>query len=156
MEMRKKEMVCICGLYCGTCPHYLSPRLEDRAEMEKMSRQNGLPVEEQGCDGCLSEHLFEPCRECKHGFRTCAREHNVTWCFECPEFPCQRLEDFRPIHVVNDISHHERILEELRSMKGEGIDAWLKRKDEESRCPACGKPAYWYSRTCPSCGAGVR
>ncbi|MBW2311331.1 MAG: DUF3795 domain-containing protein [Deltaproteobacteria bacterium] len=49
--------------------------------------EKGIPVEPIGCDGCLSERVSPHCVDCRHGFRRCAAEKKVTWCFECPEFP---------------------------------------------------------------------
>ncbi|MBU4399143.1 MAG: DUF3795 domain-containing protein, partial [Planctomycetes bacterium] len=34
-----------------------------------------------------------------HGFRTCAAQREVTWCFQCGEFPCDRLRAFSTEHV---------------------------------------------------------
>ena len=146
-----KQLVGICGLYCGTCPKYLAPRNQDREYINQNSRETGYPPEEIRCDGCLSEHVFPSCRDCRHGFRRCAEEKGVTWCFECREFPCQRLRDFLPIHVVNGISHHARLIEELMYLKEHGVEAWLKKQDREGRCPQCGKMLYWYDRICSGC-----
>jgi hypothetical protein len=149
-------MVGICGLYCGTCPMYLAPRENDRSQLEKISAEKGIPIEDIQCDGCLSENLYPLCEECRHGFRKCAAEKNVTWCFECDEFPCQRLEDFRMVHVVNGISHHENVVEHLRYMKKDGIEKWVEAQDQAGCCPACGKMLYWFTRECSACQTRIR
>ncbi|MEJ2738887.1 MAG: DUF3795 domain-containing protein [Dehalococcoidia bacterium] len=41
----------------------------------------------------------------------------ITWCFQCDEFPCTRLEDFLNIHIVNGISHHAHVIDNLQYMK---------------------------------------
>jgi predicted amidophosphoribosyltransferase len=121
-----------------------------------MSQADGVPVEEIRCDGCLSDHVYGPCTDCRHGFRRCAEEKKVTWCFQCPDFPCKRLEDFSKIHVVNGIWHHKRIIENLQFMKDRGIDEWVKQQEKEGACPSCGKMLYWYSLKCPRCHAVIR
>ena len=146
----------ICGLYCGDCPYYLAPRLGDRDQLAALSRAKGLPEEELRCDGCLSERVAPDCRECKHGFRACAAGHGVTWCFECAEFPCARLEDFSRQHVVNGICHHEHIIEDLAFMREHGPQEWVSRQEHRGDCPACGRPAYWFSLECPVCGTKIR
>ena len=152
---KEKELIGICGIYCGTCPKYLAPRDRDKEYLQRAAAETGLSVDEVRCDGCLSDTVFPGCRDCRHGFRRCAREKGVTWCFQCAEFPCPRLEGFLPIHVVNGISHHARLIEELQYLKERGTDAWLEKQDRSSRCPDCGKTLYWHARECPACGARV-
>ena len=75
----------------------------------------------------------------------------MTWCFECREFPCQRLRDFLPIHVVNGISHHARLIEELQYIKERGMEGWIEKQNQEGSCPRCGRMLYWHDRVCPGC-----
>ena len=151
MEKDAWKLVGICGIYCGTCPSYLAQQENDMAELEKRARERNFTIEEVRCDGCHSDNLMPTCVECRHGFRQCAREHGVTWCFECPDFPCQRLEDFKHVHIENEISHHEHLIEELQYIKDHGLEAWLGKMDKEGRCPQCGKRLYWFTRVCPDC-----
>jgi len=150
-KKRIKDLVGICGIYCGTCPKYLAPRGRDTAFLEKTSQESGLPLEKIRCDGCLSDNVYPSCRDCRHGFRRCAEEHGVTWCFQCLEFPCSRLRGFLPIHVVNGVSHHARLIEELEYLKAHGIEKWVEKQEKAGSCPACGKTLYWYARECPAC-----
>ena len=149
-------MAAICGIYCGTCPHYLAPREHDSEQLETLSREKGIPIEKIGCDGCLSDRVSPHCVDCRHGFRQCAEEKEVTWCFECSEFPCQRLKDFINIHIVNGISHHEHVIEELQYMKEQGVERWVEKQATAGRCPQCGKELYWFSRQCPICHTKTR
>jgi hypothetical protein len=142
----------ICGLYCGTCPKYLAYQEQDKSELNKMSETDKVPVEDIRCDGCLSDHVYPTCRDCRHGFRRCAEEKKVTWCFQCPEFPCKRLKDFSKIHVVNGIWQHKKVIENQQFMKDNGIEEWIKQQDKEGACPGCGKMLYWHSVKCPRCG----
>ena len=149
--MQEEKVVGICGLYCGACPIYLASRENDKEELRKISESRGIPLEEVYCDGCLSNRLFEACINCRHGFRRCAAEKKITWCFECPDFPCQRLELFKDIHIVNGISHHESVIKDLRYMKEWGIKRFVKEQEQKTRCPQCGKRLYWYLKECPMC-----
>ena len=47
------NLVGICGIYCGTCPHYLAYRKNDTVQLEKMSQEKSAPIENLRCDGCL-------------------------------------------------------------------------------------------------------
>jgi hypothetical protein len=150
-KRKKEELVGICGIYCGTCPKYLAPRDADRQYLEKVSQEAGISIGEVRCDGCLSDKVFPSCRDCRHGFRRCAGEHKVTWCFQCREFPCSRLRSFLPIHAVNGVSHHAGLIEELEYLKRHGVERWVEKQDQSGRCPNCGKALYWYARECPAC-----
>ncbi|MBN1828770.1 MAG: DUF3795 domain-containing protein [Deltaproteobacteria bacterium] len=151
-----RELVGICGIYCGTCPFYLAGREKDIDQLEQLSQAYDLPVEEVRCDGCRSDRVFRLCVECRHGFRTCAEEQNVAWCFQCGEFPCDRLRAFKDIHVVNDISHHEKLIENLQYIKDQGIERWLEDQKKAGKCPSCGKRLYWFVRECPDCHNRIR
>ena len=155
MDRDKTVLAGICGIFCGTCPHYLAPRLDDRARLEEMARDQGRGVEEEVCQGCLSDRVADSCRDCAAGFRDCAAQKGVTWCFQCGEFPCGRLRDFVPVHVVNGIVHHQRIIENLEFMRERGVEAWVDREDKAGRCPGCGQPVYWSALSCPHCGNGL-
>ena len=152
MDRNKTDLAGICGIYCGTCPSYLAPLQGDRERLAQMARDQGRDVEEVVCRGCLSDRVAAKCRDCAAGFRSCAGERGVTWCFECQEFPCSRLERFIPIHVVNNIVHHQRILEHLEFMRDHGVEAWVDREDRAGRCPGCDEPVYWSALDCPHCG----
>ena len=156
MEKDARKLVGICGLYCGTCPSYLAYRKNDMELLEKMSRERGYSIEELRCDGCLSDKVASHCVDCRHGFRKFSAEKQVTWCFECTDFPCQRLRDFTDVHVVNGISHHERIIDEDEYMREHGIEPWMEKQEAAAKCPECGETLYWHVRECGNCHAKVR
>ena len=156
MEQDVRKLVGICGLYCGTCPVYLAPRKNDTKQLEEMSQARGIPIKDIRCDGCLSDNLFPPCVECRHGFRQCAGEKKVTWCFECSDFPCQWLEDFKDVHIVNGISHHAHVIDDLKYMKEHGVEQWVEEQERGGRCPQCQEKLYWFDRQCPSCHLRIR
>jgi len=151
-----RELAGICGIYCGTCPRYLAYQHQDLEELQKIAKEDNVPVQKVRCDGCLSNHVYGSCIDCRHGFRRCSQEENVTWCFECPNFPCQRLRDFKNIHVVNGIWHHKRVIDHLQFMKDPGVEAWVEEQEREGACPNCGKMLYWYVLECPHCGSSAR
>lgn len=76
----------------------------------------------------------------------------MTWCFQCHSFPCRRLSDFTGSHIVNGISHHAHVVEDLRYMKEHGIEQWVEEQEKAARCPQCRERLYWSVRECPKCG----
>jgi hypothetical protein len=150
------QLVGICGLYCGTCPIYLAQRENDIKQLNEISQVRSIPLDKIRCDGCLSDRVFSLCIECSHGFRQCAREKQVTWCFQCNEFPCRRLTIFKDVHIVDGISHHAHVIEDLQYMKDHGIEQWVKEQEKAGLCPRCGERLYWFARECPKCHTPVR
>ncbi len=121
----------ICGLFCKTCPSFA----------------------DGSCDGCLSDHVTGFCQICRHGFRICAQAHGITWCFECPDFPCERQKKFKDCHVANGISHHEHVMEDVERQRSIGLEAWVREQDDLNACPVCGSMTIWCEPNCPVCGA---
>ena len=156
MKQSASKKVGICGLYCGTCPAYLAHQKNDVEQLERYSQLFGIPVEEIRCDGCLSDRVFAPCVNCRHGFRQCAREKGVMWCFQCGDFPCQRLMDFRNVHIENGVSHHANVVEDLQYMKEHGVEQWVEEQEKARRCTQCGEMLYWFVRKCPGCHTQIR
>ncbi len=124
-----EKTAAICGLFCGTCPSY-----------------------PDDCHGCLSDKLAAHCITCSNGFRDCARSHKVTRCYECAEFPCDRLKAFSGTHVVNGVGHHENVIRDLAEMKQQGVRAWVARQTEEHTCPTCARLIPWFEKKSHACG----
>jgi len=156
MVEEELKVVGICGIYCGTCPSYLAPRIGDAQQIKVVAERHGIMEEEVACDGCLSNKVMKTCRICLPGFRGCSAEHGVTWCFECAEFPCDRLARFRGAHMKDGISHHEHVIEDLTAMKERGIREWVKSQQEEAQCSQCGATNYWFARLCRQCSSTIR
>ena len=66
MDGPLRNLLGICGLYCGDCPNYLAPRQGDSATLEALAAERGVTPAEQACDGCLSGRVSGECRACRH------------------------------------------------------------------------------------------
>lgn len=112
----------ICGLFCGTYPSF--------------------PDE---CHGCLSGFVRDGCRNCaKHGFLECATNHKVTRCYECKEFPCNKLKEFSTKPIINGVCNHAKVIPDSLRMKEVGVPQWVKEKIAEHTCPKCDKLLTWF------------
>ena len=132
MNKYSTDIAGICGLFCGTCPSF-----------------------PEKCEGCLSNKVAAKCIECRYGFRACAKEKGVTRCYECSDFPCKRLDDFIPVHVVNGIVHHENVIEDLLLMKKIGVQNWVDKQVETHTCAACGEMILWHEAHTHKCRIGI-
>lgn len=75
-----------CGIYCGNCGAY---KVKDDASFEEsLSRfgWNGVP-----CPGCRPVEGKCQFIEGTCATYACAAEHQVDFCYECGEFPCDKV-----------------------------------------------------------------
>ena len=76
------------------------------------------------CAGCLKSDQGKPehCRKCK--IKDCVTERQITYCFECPEYPCKQIKR---------------------------LDAFLKQQKEKYTCPECGGIISIHDAECSEC-----
>ncbi|MBN1591914.1 MAG: DUF3795 domain-containing protein [Candidatus Coatesbacteria bacterium] len=133
-----------CGIYCGACGILKDLRA---GRHEERARQMNMPPEELKCAGCKTDTIADFCVGCK--FRDCTKEKGIEFCFDCDEFPCAELVAFR-----NDKwPHHSTVLNNLDTIKEEGVAEWLVRQKKRWSCPECGESFTWYESQCEACGA---
>jgi hypothetical protein len=94
-------MVAFCGLVCTECPAYIATQADDHAALEQVATQwrkeynaPDITVESVICDGCLGDtgRKCSHCSECE--IRACGVARSVANCAHCPDYACERLEDF--------------------------------------------------------------
>ncbi|MEG2453598.1 MAG: DUF3795 domain-containing protein [Clostridia bacterium] len=118
-----EDCAAICGLFCGTCPSFIK----------------------NSCGGCLSKNC---CCDCFNGFKDCASENNVTRCYDCGKFPCEKLKDFSTRHIENGICHHKNVIKDLQEMKDVGVDLWVEKQTVAHTCKKCGRLIAWNKKEC--------
>jgi hypothetical protein len=96
MNMTKERTIAACGLNCNTCPIHLAPNNPQIAK--KLTEDfNGLwknmKPEDFSCVGCWGEddEMWSPDCEIR---KCCIKDKNLQYCYECPEFPCDRLKNW--------------------------------------------------------------
>jgi hypothetical protein len=135
MEERRfaPQLVAPCGMNCGICAAFLGYRMNGR----KMQKP---------CKGC--RFRGSPCAIIK---RSCDRLRNkrINYCFECPNFPCERLKRLDKRYREK---HRMSMIENLRNIQTNGINEFLKSEQERWKCPTCGGIICVHSKTCYACG----
>ncbi len=121
-----------CGLNCVKCDIFLSSHGDEKLQEElvKWFKENvDSTIEHVNCEKCRS-----PIGECWSSdceLRSCATKRNVNYCFECPDFVCDKLDKF-----ANDgYGHHKRTVENMRDMKKKGLKKWISFHKEAQFCP---------------------
>lgn len=133
-----------CGLYCGACDT-LQANKEGRVNELALARKRKL--DEVSCHGCKTTVNAIFCRNC--AIRSCAMNKKVEYCFQCHDYPCQKLVDFRQ----DRYSHHSVILQNLEMIQRLGVENWLSAQEKRWSCPGCRTAFTWYKQKCDNCGA---
>ena len=137
----------VCGLYCGACGTVLADK---NGSVEALAKEWGREPEQLVCHGCKTHVNASFCQDC--GFKSCVKSKGIEHCFECEEFPCSMLTDFR-----NDqAAHHSVVVRNSETMREQGVTRWLEDQRKRWTCSGCGASFSWYDKTCKACGAALR
>jgi len=146
-------LIAPCGLSCGHCQVYLSK--DNPALMKdfitKLSKENPAIAEDLAtwntkrgnlsCPGCRKRNRGEVVGDANKTSHdpladnsswrcatyTCSVEHGVDFCYECPEFPCVKLQPCTDMAAV--LPQNLKVFN-LCSLKRQGPAEWLKNYDE--------------------------
>lgn len=101
------------------------------------------------CAGCLKSAQGKPehCRKCR--IKACVKERQLTYCFECSEYPCGQIKRLEK-------SYHTRycasLIENSRMVKEQGMAAFLQQQKERYTCAECGGIISLHDAECSECG----
>lgn len=136
IELTDISLAAPCGIYCGTCSHYLA-REKSRLAEKKLKH---------GCKGCRVQN-----KNCSWVKKNCTllRKNQVAFCYECSDYPCEKLEKLHLRHIAND---HLNLFENLDRIKNIGAQLWLLEQQEHWKCPVCGGSFCVMDQSCYDCG----
>ena len=147
----KQEKTGFCGLYCGCCTIYRAHQ-DDTLHLLKEAPKNfrqwldleNKTTENIACDGCRSSKPFAYCADCE--IRECAIHKQVDWCFQCDEFPCDRIYSFESFWG-------KPLIGNLNSIRELDIKKWIEKQEKDWACGSCGTKLHWFSYgICHRCG----
>ncbi|PKN74910.1 MAG: hypothetical protein CVU49_05505 [Candidatus Cloacimonetes bacterium HGW-Cloacimonetes-2] len=122
MEMTTNEdikLVSPCGIYCGDCAVY---RVKDNPALIPALLSNGLTEDQFPCPGCRAVEGMCPHLEGRCENFICATNHEVQMCFECGEFPCEKLHP--AADRANSLPHNMKMYSQCY-IKRYGVKAWI-------------------------------
>jgi len=134
-----------CGLYCGNCAIFRAYFDRDHEKLKEIGKKFRCSPEAVRCSGCRTEPQFCWSEDCE--FKKCTGERGIDFCYECEEFPCEKVEKFS-----ESAPHHRPIWENFERMKTVGWREWLREQDEKWRCKVCRAKLGFYDEVCPTCG----
>ncbi|MEJ2662539.1 MAG: DUF3795 domain-containing protein [Spirochaetia bacterium] len=136
-----------CGLYCGSCTAFLATK-ENR--IKELADEWQRPVEDVECHGCKSEKLAVYCRTC--ALKQCARQKGLEFCFQCAEYPCPQLDEFKN---SADYPYHSEVYDYMDMIAEHGTDYWLEQMKRRWSCGSCGREHSWFTPACRECGGDL-
>jgi hypothetical protein len=141
-----KNLVSVCGMYCGACGICLATKENDTDKILQYAVVLNQSFEETFCDGCRAGRKSAHCSIiCK--FIDCTLKKGIEFCGECEEFPCLDLCNFQA-----KMPHRVEILESQIRIKEIGWQKWLIQMKEKYACPQCNTINTAYDIPCRNCG----
>jgi hypothetical protein len=141
--MEIKNLLGVCGLYCGSCSHYKVSQPEGETFLKIKRKED--PLFEK-CYGCRSKKTTTYCSDCD--IRSCAETKNILHCGLCKSYPCEKIKEFQ----MDGKAHHVVVLDNLEHLKTTTPEKWLIEQEEIWKCK-CGAKYSWYEATCLKCGS---
>ncbi|MBN1775039.1 MAG: DUF3795 domain-containing protein [Clostridiales bacterium] len=131
----QEELIAPCGMNCRLCVAY---------------QYNQMDLNKHGfhrtyCPGCIPRgknclHMADACEKLAAGA--------VRFCFECDDFPCKRLKRLDKRYRTK---YHMSMIENLESIRDNGLDAFLFEQGEKWKCPECGGVICCHNGLCLAC-----
>ena len=128
-------LVAPCGMDCAVCGAYL-------AYARNIPQRRGVVSHCAGCRprGKTCAYLKKNCTRLLHA--------EVEFCYECPDFPCERLTRIDRRYRTQ---FGESFIENLRDIQREGMDAFLAAHRAKFRCAGCGGVRCVHNHLCYDC-----
>lgn len=123
------EIIAPCGMNCGTCYAYLR--------------------EKNKCGGCrIEENLPYHCSKCVIKNCKLLAETTSNFCYDCRQYPCQRLKRLDKRYIQN---YGISLLGNLRNIQLSGLVKHVEEEKERWKCDHCGSIVCVHHGACSSC-----
>jgi hypothetical protein len=158
-ELKNKDLMAPCGLYCGTCGVYISTRDNNEKFREIMGNLYGTKPQETLCLGCMqpepAKKLYGYCKSCT--IRNCVRAKGFYSCHQCTDWPCDMIENFGLATGRWVMKNTIPVWREKVACFGDekGSVEWARAVCERYHCPSCGKALFRGAQRCRHCKSAV-
>ncbi|UCF82868.1 MAG: DUF3795 domain-containing protein [Desulfobacteraceae bacterium] len=154
-EIRNKDLMSPCGLYCGVCAVYIATRDKNEKLRAIIGNLYGTKPQETECLGCMQsdppKKLYGYCKMCK--IRDCVKSKGYYSCHQCEEWPCSITESFS---ITTGARVMKRTIPLWRAKVAEhgdeaGSIEWARSECERYHCFSCGEPLFRGAQRCRAC-----
>jgi ribosomal protein S27AE len=125
-----KSLIAPCGMNCGTCIAYLRPKNK--------------------CYGCRinAADKLKTREKCK--IKNCSNldKTESKFCYDCEEFPCQRIKHIDKRYRTK---YRTSFIQNLLMIKETGIKNFLVFESKRRTCPNCGSVLSVHKDSCLTC-----
>lgn len=124
-------LIAPCGINCGLCRAYVRDK--------------------NVCPGCWGDDTqkSKSCVTCKIKNCEIRAERKIEYCFDCGQFPCERLKHLDKRYRTK---YGTSVIENLLSIKEFGLSWFVNSENEKWTCPKCGEMICMHKPQCLSCG----
>ena len=131
-----EELIAPCGMNCGICRAYLTYKYDIKSKGIVMT----------SCIGCRARG-----KNCAFIKKRCPliMSGQAQYCYECDDFPCQRL---RHLDERYRTRYRMSMVENLEYIKKHGMEKFLEREEAKWKCPQCGGVISCHNGVCFDCG----
>ncbi len=131
----KSELLAPCGMDCSTCSAYLA-------------FINGIPKKKGSifhCSGCRPRN-----KQCAYLKGQCENlsANRIRFCFECADYPCERLLHFDQRYRR---TYETSPIENLEKIRAKGITSFLREQQKKHGCATCGGMISVHNKKCCVC-----
>lgn len=100
------------------------------------------------CAGCFNNSSVKPkhCQKCK--IKECLTSKPFTYCFECPDYPCQHINRLEKNYKRR---YQTSLVDNSLFVKEHGLEEFMKRQKAIFTCPKCGGIISLHDRICTEC-----
>jgi hypothetical protein len=128
-------LVAPCGMNCALCAGYLA--------LKSNLKSKGIRM--VNCPGCRPRN-----KKCAFLKGHCSKlsKGEVTFCFECTIFPCDRL---RTIDKRYRFRYRMSMIENLNFIKENGVEKFLDNQERTWKCQNCGELISCHNGLCFNC-----
>jgi len=132
----REQLIAPCGMDCRVCNNYMAREIEARSKGLRMAY----------CTGCRARD-----KQCAYLKKRCALIGTgvVRYCCECPNFPC---DDLKYLDNKYRRMYKSSLIENLETIKTEGISKLLENQEAKWKCPDCGGTICCHNGICFTCG----
>ena len=132
-EQFDAKLIAQCGINCGTCIAFFGYTM-------------GRKERKHACIGCRSRASL--CTFIKKSCKALANKEPVEFCFECSDFPCERLERIEKTYTQR---YGLSLIGNLKYIQEKGMDAFLECEKEKWTCPTCDGVICIHTKQCYTC-----
>jgi Protein of unknown function (DUF3795) len=130
-----EALIAPCGMNCGVCSGYLALKYDVKSKGIRMSYCAGCRPRDKKC-----AFLKKRCQILLKG--------QVEYCYECQDFPCQRLRDIDQRYKT---LYRMSMIENLEYIRAKGIGQFLVKERKKWQCPECGGVISCHNGLCFNC-----